>query len=109
MINQLSSTNPFLWIIGIKISWIGGLGKANLCNRIAEKKDGGIFYGYHIDNESFVTKRWYGQSRRIADVIGRYIVLIKKPHFPKNLSLGWFRIVVDCANWSILSCCTNHI
>ena len=38
-----------------------------------------------------------GKSKRIDDVIGRYIVHIKNS-FPKNLSLSGVRVVVDCAN-----------
>ncbi len=38
-----------------------------------------------------------GKSKRIDDVIGRYIVHIKNS-FPKPLSLSGTRIVVDCAN-----------
>ncbi len=38
-----------------------------------------------------------GKSKRIDDVIGRYIVHIKNS-FPKPLSLAGTRIVVDCAN-----------
>ncbi len=38
-----------------------------------------------------------GSSKRIDDVIGRYIVHIKNS-FPKNLSLKGVRIVVDAAN-----------
>jgi len=47
--------------------------------------------------ESFAIKKDIGQSKRIDDVIGRYIVLIKNS-FPKDLSLVGLRIVVDCAN-----------
>lgn len=38
-----------------------------------------------------------GSSKRIDDVIGRYIVSIKSS-FPKDLSLNGIRIVLDCAN-----------
>ncbi len=38
-----------------------------------------------------------GKSKRIDDVIGRYIVHIKNS-FPKTLSLANLRVVVDCAN-----------
>jgi phosphoglucosamine mutase len=38
-----------------------------------------------------------GKSKRIDDVIGRYIVHIKNS-FPRPLSLSGTRIVVDCAN-----------
>lgn len=42
-------------------------------------------------------EREIGSSKRIDDVIGRYIVHIKNS-FPKNLSLKGVRIVVDAAN-----------
>ena len=38
-----------------------------------------------------------GCSKRIDDVIGRYIVNIKNS-FPKDLTLSGLRIVIDCAN-----------
>lgn len=38
-----------------------------------------------------------GSSKRIDDVIGRYIVVIKSS-FPKDLTLKGLRIVLDCAN-----------
>ena len=38
-----------------------------------------------------------GSSKRIDDVVGRYIVHIKNS-FPKDLSLFGVRIVIDCAN-----------
>ena len=53
------------------------------------------------DNEKMlnnqVTGREIGASKRIDDVIGRYIVSIKSS-FPKDLSLHGLRIVLDCAN-----------
>ena len=42
-------------------------------------------------------EREIGSSKRIDDVIGRYIVHIKNS-FPKNLSLKGIRIVIDAAN-----------
>ncbi|MGB6328126.1 MAG: phosphoglucosamine mutase [Halarcobacter sp.] len=44
-----------------------------------------------------VTGKKIGASKRIDDVIGRYIVSIKSS-FPKDLSLHGLRIVLDCAN-----------
>jgi len=38
-----------------------------------------------------------GSSKRIDDVIGRYIVAIKSS-FPKDLTLKGLRIILDCAN-----------
>ena len=53
------------------------------------------------DNERLLasqeTGKRIGSSKRIDDVIGRYIVSIKSS-FPRNLSLNGLRIVLDCAN-----------
>jgi len=38
-----------------------------------------------------------GSSKRIDDVIGRYIVVIKSS-FPKDLTLKGLRVILDCAN-----------
>ncbi len=46
---------------------------------------------------SQVTDEYIGKSKRIDDVIGRYIVHIKNS-FPRSLTLAETRIVVDCAN-----------
>jgi len=46
---------------------------------------------------AFSTKEDIGKSKRIDDVVGRYIVLIKNS-FPRELSLVGIKIVVDCAN-----------
>ena len=43
------------------------------------------------------TDKKIGKSKRIDDVIGRYIVHIKNS-FPRSLSLAGKRIVIDCAN-----------
>jgi len=43
------------------------------------------------------TDKDIGKSKRIDDVIGRYIVHIKNS-FPKPLSLAGKRVVIDCAN-----------
>jgi phosphoglucosamine mutase len=43
------------------------------------------------------TGKEIGSSKRIDDVIGRYIVSIKSS-FPKELTLNGLRIVLDCAN-----------
>lgn len=45
----------------------------------------------------FKVEKEIGYSKRIDDVIGRYIVHIKNS-FPKNLNLQGIRIVLDCAN-----------
>ncbi len=49
-----------------------------------------------IDNSQEIDIK-IGSSKRIDDVIGRYIVHIKNS-FPKNLTLNGVRIVIDCAN-----------
>ena len=71
-------------------------------------------YGYKLDEEaesqieqiylskqmlasSYKTGREIGSSKRIDDVVGRYIVHIKNS-FPKELTLQGLRIVLDCAN-----------
>ena len=38
-----------------------------------------------------------GRARRLDDVLGRYVVFLKKT-FPMDLTLDGFRVVVDCAN-----------
>jgi phosphoglucosamine mutase len=38
-----------------------------------------------------------GRAERIEDAVGRYCVALKSL-FPRDLSLDWLRIVVDCAN-----------
>ncbi len=44
-----------------------------------------------------VSDKEIGRSKRIDDVIGRYIVHIKNS-FPSNITLNGMRIVIDCAN-----------
>lgn len=56
-----------------------------------------IFFNESILDESLVTGQNIGSSKRIDDVIGRYIVSIKSS-FPKDLSLHGLRVVLDCAN-----------
>lgn len=56
-----------------------------------------IFYDEELIKNSQVTGKQIGASKRIDDVIGRYIVSIKSS-FPKDLSLNGMRIVLDCAN-----------
>jgi len=38
-----------------------------------------------------------GRARRLDDVLGRYVVFLKKT-FPMDLTLDGFRVVVDCSN-----------
>ncbi len=56
-----------------------------------------IFHNEDILRDGAVTGKNIGSSKRIDDVIGRYIVSIKSS-FPKDLSLYGMRIVLDCAN-----------
>lgn len=56
-----------------------------------------IFFNNDALKEGTVTGKAIGSSKRIDDVIGRYIVSIKSS-FPNDLSLQGMRIVLDCAN-----------
>ncbi|GHV03503.1 phosphoglucosamine mutase [Campylobacterota bacterium] len=56
-----------------------------------------IFYDDRAIDEAQQTGVSIGSSKRIDDVIGRYIVHIKNS-FPKELTLSGSRIVVDAAN-----------
>jgi len=87
-----ASHNPF-YDNGIKFFDNNG---SKLCAE-GEREIEEIFNDMDRIEESFAIKKDIGQSKRIDDVIGRYIVLIKNS-FPKDLSLVGFRIVVDCAN-----------
>ena len=62
-----------------------------------EKKIEEIFNNQDIMINEQVTGRNIGSSKRIDDVIGRYIVSIKSS-FPTDLNLSGLRIVLDCAN-----------
>ncbi len=56
-----------------------------------------IFFNEEILEENQKTKKEIGSSKRIDDVIGRYIVHIKNS-FPKELTLRGVRVVIDAAN-----------
>ncbi|RDU63181.1 phosphoglucosamine mutase [Helicobacter sp. MIT 14-3879] len=56
-----------------------------------------IYNNLDILRAHFKTKKEIGSSKRIDDVIGRYIVHIKNS-FPKNLNLKNIKIVIDTAN-----------
>ena len=62
-----------------------------------EKEIEDIYYNEDLLLSSQVTGKEIGSSKRIDDVIGRYIVSIKSS-FPKDLTLNGMRIVLDCAN-----------
>jgi phosphoglucosamine mutase len=69
----------------------------NKLNRTKEREIETIFQDEtRIKNEQ-VTDKEIGKSKRIDDVIGRYIVHIKNS-FSKELTLAGRRIVIDCAN-----------
>ncbi|STQ85475.1 phosphoglucosamine mutase [Helicobacter muridarum] len=67
--------------------------------KLFEDKESLIEEIYHrVDSlQCYKTNRDIGSSKRIDDVIGRYIVHIKNS-FPKHLNLQGIRIVLDCAN-----------
>ena len=63
------------------------------CEKEIEK----IYFDEEVIKSGQVIGKEIGSSKRIDDVIGRYIVSIKSS-FPRNLSLKGLRIVLDCAN-----------
>ncbi|RDU62479.1 phosphoglucosamine mutase [Helicobacter didelphidarum] len=66
--------------------------------KLDEKKEQEIEEIYHnLDSHDYKTGKEIGSSKRIDDVVGRYIVHIKNS-FPKHLTLQGIRIVLDCAN-----------
>ena len=71
--------------------------QGNKLSQKCEKEIESIFYNETLIKKEQVTDKNIGFSKRIDDVIGRYIVAIKSS-FPKELSLQNFRIVLDCAN-----------
>ena len=69
-------------------------------NKLDEKAEAQIERIYHdkrLLDQSHKVGQEIGSSKRIDDVVGRYIVHIKNS-FPKELSLQGLRIVLDCAN-----------
>ena len=66
-------------------------------NKLSNKLEEKIEKRYFENDFSLKTKKDIGKSKRIDDVIGRYIVHIKSS-FPKHLNLNTIRIVVDTAN-----------
>ncbi|QKF58323.1 phosphoglucosamine mutase [Aliarcobacter lanthieri] len=62
-----------------------------------EKEIEKIFFDNDLLQSEQVTGMDIGASKRIDDVIGRYIVVIKSS-FPKDLTLKGLRIILDCAN-----------
>lgn len=69
----------------------------NKLNTTCEEEIEKIFNDDELMTSEQVTGRDIGSSKRIDDVIGRYIVAIKSS-FPKDLTLKGLRIILDCAN-----------
>ena len=63
----------------------------------SEKEIEKIFNDDDLLQQNQAVEKEIGSSKRIDDVIGRYIVVIKSS-FPKDLTLKGLRIVLDCAN-----------
>lgn len=72
-------------------------GKGNKLNRDKEEEIEKIYSNSELIAASQATDKMIGKSKRIDDVIGRYIVHIKNS-FPRHLTLAGKRIVIDCAN-----------
>jgi len=87
-----ASHNPY-YDNGIK--FFDNLG--NKLNREQESAIEAIYEDEKLIASSQKLEKDIGKSKRIDDVIGRYIVHIKNS-FPKTLSLTGMRVVVDCAN-----------
>ncbi|CAA6813213.1 MAG: Phosphoglucosamine mutase (EC / Phosphomannomutase (EC [uncultured Sulfurovum sp.] len=87
-----ASHNPF-YDNGIKFFDCNG----NKLNRDKEEKIEAIFKNHTMIEDAQATDKYIGKSKRIDDVIGRYIVHIKNS-FPKPLTLAGKRVVIDCAN-----------
>ncbi len=87
-----ASHNPF-YDNGIKFFNSDG----DKLSRIDERAIERIFDNFKKIESNFAIKENIGRSKRIDDVIGRYIVLIKNS-FPRELTLAGMKIVVDCAN-----------
>ena len=71
--------------------------EGNKLNRDKEEKIEAIYADETEIEDAQVTGKAIGKSKRIDDVIGRYIVHIKNS-FPRPLSLAGKRVVIDCAN-----------
>lgn len=71
--------------------------EGNKLNRDKEEQIENIYNDSELIAASQATEKMIGKSKRIDDVIGRYIVHIKNS-FPKHLTLAGKRIVIDCAN-----------
>ena len=69
----------------------------NKLNREQEAKIEAIYNDDTQIEAAQVTGKAIGRSKRIDDVIGRYIVHIKNS-FPEDATLSGKRVVIDCAN-----------
>jgi len=87
-----ASHNPY-WDNGIKFFDHSG----KKLSKDVESKIAKIYDNDELIENSQCVERNIGRSRRIDDVIGRYIVHIKNS-FPKDLTLNGLRVVIDCAN-----------
>ena len=87
-----ASHNPY-YDNGIKFFDWGG----NKLNKDREKEIEAIYNNTALIESSQVTDKEIGKSKRIDDVIGRYIVQIKNS-FPRTSTLWGKRVVIDCAN-----------
>ena len=87
-----ASHNPY-YDNGIKFFDAEG----NKLSRSVEEKIEAIYEDDEVIERAQVTGKKIGKSKRIDDVIGRYIVHIKNS-FPRELTLAGVRVVVDCAN-----------
>lgn len=72
-------------------------GHGNKLNRDKEEEIEVIFKDDEALMKAQATDKNIGKSKRIDDVIGRYIVHIKNS-FSKEISLAGKRVVIDCAN-----------
>ena len=71
--------------------------EGNKLNRDKEVQIEAIYEDEEAIEAAQATDKDIGKSKRIDDVIGRYIVHIKNS-FPRPLTLAGKRIVIDCAN-----------
>jgi len=72
-------------------------GEGNKLNRDKEIEIEEIFKDETRIESAQAIDKAIGKSKRIDDVVGRYIVHIKNS-FPKGLTLSGKRVVIDCAN-----------
>jgi len=66
-------------------------------NKLSEDIEARIEERYFNNEFDLKTEKEIGKSKRIDDVIGRYIVHIKSS-FPKSINLNGIRVILDTAN-----------